>query len=109
MYVLPIQISAQAAVRHECMSSAFLSLQIYALTILSPDVAVISSLFYCCNCIGGALGNAIAGAIWNMVLPSQLAFTLADTGAAQSAFEDPFTYVASYAPGSHQRAAVSES
>ena len=68
---------------------------------------MICSLFYCCNCIGTALGNAVAGVVWNSVLPSRLAFELADASAAQSVFEDPFTYITSYVPESPQRIAIS--
>ena len=73
------------------------------------DVAMICSLFYSCNSIGTAIGNAVAGAIWNAILPARLAYVLGNAEAARSVFQDPFTYVDSYAPGSPERTAVSES
>ncbi|KAK3360656.1 hypothetical protein B0T25DRAFT_588950 [Lasiosphaeria hispida] len=83
LYAVPIQVNVQAAVCHD--------------------------LFFYCNCISTALGNAMAGAVWNMVLPSRLAFVLADADATQSAFKDPFTYIDLYTPGSLQRTIVSDS
>jgi SIT family siderophore-iron:H+ symporter-like MFS transporter len=67
---------------------------------------VITSLFFASNNIGAALGNTIAGAIWNQVLPSQLAVNLGNTTEALAVFADPFTYATIYEPGTHQRDAI---
>ncbi|KAK0641406.1 major facilitator superfamily domain-containing protein [Cercophora newfieldiana] len=90
MFVYPIQVALQAVCRREY-------------------VAIIMSLFFCCNCIGVALGNAIAGTIWNQVLPGQLSATLGSHAEAQSAFADPFAYANSHPIGTAERDAVAAS
>lgn len=87
MFIYPTQVNVQAATKHE-------------------HVAVITSLFFASNNIGGALGNAIAGAIWNQVLPSRLAFNLGNATEALAVFTNPFTYATRYRPGTPQRNAI---
>ncbi|KFY85392.1 hypothetical protein V500_08459 [Pseudogymnoascus sp. VKM F-4518 (FW-2643)] len=85
------QASIQAATKHE-------------------HLAVITALFLANYSVGGAFGNAISGAIWTQVLPSKLASKLSavtpDASIAVSAYGDPFTFIASYAVGTPERAAV---
>jgi MFS transporter, SIT family, siderophore-iron:H+ symporter len=67
------------------------------------------SIFFCCNCIGVALGNAIAGTIWNQVLPGRLGAALGSPDEAQLAFADPFAYAKSHPLGTAERDAVAAS
>ncbi|KAK4445328.1 MFS general substrate transporter [Podospora aff. communis PSN243] len=90
MFVYPIQVNVQAACRRE-------------------NVAAVMSLFFCCNCMGIALGNAIAGTIWNQLLPGLLNDALGNSGEAQSAFADPFTFAKSHPLGTSERDAVAMS
>jgi SIT family siderophore-iron:H+ symporter-like MFS transporter len=105
----------QAATKHERMALSppivpnfFLIHSIYT-NPASIDVAVIISLCFAAEYIGGALGNTIASAIWNQVLPSQLAVNLGNTTEALAVFADPFSYAAIYRPGTPQRDAIAMS
>lgn len=115
MYVYPIQVSVQAACRHESKQTPFFVPSEHEKSstdnphTFSADIAVIMSLFFCCNCIGVALGNSVAGAIWNELLPTRLASTLGDLSAARSAFGGLFTYAALCPLGTPQRDAMAES
>lgn len=112
MFIYPTQVNVQAATKHERMAPLLPTLPNFLSSVPphtnhgSLDVAVITSLYFASNNIGGAIGNAIAGAIWNQVLPSRLAFNLGNATEALAVFADPFTYAARYRPGTPQRDAI---
>ncbi|KAL5350871.1 ferrioxamine B transporter [Pseudogymnoascus australis] len=85
------QASIQAATKHE-------------------HLAVITALYLANYSVGGAFGNAISGAIWTQVLPGKLATKLAvvtsNATLAVNAYNDPFTFVATYQVGTPERTAV---
>ena len=70
------------------------------------DVAAIISLCFASQYIGIALGNTLASAVWNQVLPSQLTVNLGNTTSASAVFANPFSYAAVYELGTHQRHAI---
>ncbi|TQV93856.1 hypothetical protein V2A60_003984 [Cordyceps javanica] len=72
--------SIQAATRHE-------------------HLAVITGVYFACFNVGGAVGNAISGAIWTQLLPGELTRQLASFGnetLAGVVYDAPFTAIEDY-------------
>lgn len=67
---------------------------------------MVTGVFLACYNIGSAVGDAIAGAIWTQVLPGELSKRLSDPALVQSAYGDPFTFVASHPMGTPIRQGV---
>ena len=88
---VPTQLGVQASVSH-------------------ADVAAVTAIFLTILEIGGAVGNAISGAIWTAHLPKKLALYLPDA-AKESAFLifGNLTMATSYPMGSPERLAINRS
>lgn len=92
MFPYPAQASLQAYLKHE-------------------HLAVMTGIYLALYNVGSALGNAVSGAIWTQVLPSQLSQNLAginDT-LAMEAYANPFEVAATYPVGTPERDAIIES
>ncbi|KAF2686870.1 siderochrome-iron transporter-like protein Sit1 [Lentithecium fluviatile CBS 122367] len=86
----PAQVSIQAAVKHE-------------------HLAVITGIYLASYNIGSALGNAVSGAIWTNVIPSELNSRIANSTNAAEWYASPLTMVpplGNYPPGTSQRDAA---
>ncbi|OAA53059.1 VPS9 domain protein [Cordyceps fumosorosea ARSEF 2679] len=82
--------SIQAATRHE-------------------HLAVITGVYFACFNVGGAIGNAISGAIWTQLLPGELSRQLATFGnetLSGMVYDAPFTTIEEYPWGTAVREAV---
>ncbi|OAQ61767.1 siderochrome-iron transporter (Sit1) [Pochonia chlamydosporia 170] len=87
MFTYAALASIQAATRHE-------------------HLAVITGVYFACFNVGGAIGNAISGAIWTQILPGQLQNDLAEFGnstLAEVVYNSPFTAIEDYPWGSPER------
>ncbi|KAL3963375.1 hypothetical protein ACCO45_000379 [Purpureocillium lilacinum] len=84
MFTYAALASIQAATRHE-------------------HLAVITGVYFACFNVGGAIGNAISGAIWTQLLPGQLQQDLAQFGNETLPglfYDSPFTAIEEYPWGS---------
>ncbi|KAK3192361.1 ferrioxamine B transporter [Lecanicillium sp. MT-2017a] len=87
MFTYAALASIQAATRHE-------------------HLAVVTGVYFACFNVGGAIGNAISGAIWTQLLPGQLTRQLApfaNETLAAAVYDAPFTAIEDYAWGSPVR------
>ena len=90
MFTYAALASIQAATRHE-------------------HLAVITGVYFACFNVGGAIGNAISGAIWTQLLPGQLQQDLAQFGNETLPglfYDSPFTAIEEYPWGSPERQGV---
>lgn len=87
MFTYATLASIQAATRHE-------------------HLAVITGVYFACFNIGGAIGNAISGAIWTQILPGRLQQDLGDGNLSTLVYDSPFTAIKDFAWGSPERDAI---
>lgn len=90
MFTYAALASIQAATRHE-------------------HLAVITGVYFACFNVGGAIGNAISGAIWTQILPGQLQNDLGQFGNAtlvETVYNSPFTAIEDYPWGSPERKGI---
>ncbi|KAF8472118.1 major facilitator superfamily domain-containing protein [Kalaharituber pfeilii] len=88
---VPAQVGLQAACKHQ-------------------DVAIATAMFLTFTSVGGAVGNAVTGAIWANLLPGYLRDALANTSAADQVNVIYGNYFAalSYPMGSPERIAINK-
>jgi SIT family siderophore-iron:H+ symporter-like MFS transporter len=72
------------------------------------DVAIITGIYPITYSIGSALGNTVSGAMWQELIPNELALGVGDPSLATAVYADPFSFVASYPVGTVERTAVIE-
>lgn len=77
MFTYAALASAQAATRHE-------------------HLAVMTGAYFACFNVGGAVGNAISGAIWTQLLPGQLLRDIGNSTVAEAVYAAPFTAIEDY-------------
>lgn len=90
MFTYAALASIQAATRHE-------------------HLAVITGVYFALFNVGGAIGNAISGAIWTQILPGRLAHDLAPFGndtLAGLVYDSPFTAIEEYPWESPERQGI---
>lgn len=75
-------------------------------SITHQQVALVTAAFLALYYLGGAVGSALAGAIWNSVLPPRLQASIGQPELASSVFADPITFIATYPIGTAERTAV---
>jgi SIT family siderophore-iron:H+ symporter-like MFS transporter len=111
MFPYPAQASIQAATRHErkFLLSFFFNIPYWGGANNSGvDVAIVTGIYLATYNIGSALGNTVSGAMWNQMIPKQLARQLGDASLAAVVYGDPFTFAAKYPVGTVERVAVME-
>ncbi|CAG5177754.1 uncharacterized protein ALTATR162_LOCUS8362 [Alternaria atra] len=89
MFPYPAQASIQAATKHE-------------------HVAIVTGIYLATYNIGSALGNTVSGAMWQQIIPNELARRIGDPSLASVVYGDPFSFAASYPVGTAERTAVIE-
>lgn len=70
------------------------------------DVAIVTGIYLATYNIGSALGNTISGALWQQVIPNELARQTGNTSLAATVYADPFTFATEYRVGTPERDAV---
>jgi SIT family siderophore-iron:H+ symporter-like MFS transporter len=90
MFSYPINVSMQSATSHE-------------------NLATVAALGYTMYRIGSAVGNAVSGAVWTQLLPSDLEKQLGNATLAASVYADPYTFAIAYPWGTPERQAVVQS
>lgn len=74
------------------------------------EVASVTTLYEASRAVGGAVGNAISGAIWTNLLILRLhKYLPAHTQSAAVKIQNSFVVATSYAPGSPERIAINRS
>ncbi|KAI4679711.1 uncharacterized protein J4E84_008234 [Alternaria hordeiaustralica] len=87
MFPYPAQASIQAATKHE-------------------HVAIVTGIYLATYNIGSALGNTVSGAMWQQIIPNELARRIGDPSLAAVAYGDPFAFATLYPVQTPERIAV---
>ncbi|KAF2825944.1 siderochrome-iron transporter-like protein Sit1 [Ophiobolus disseminans] len=87
MFPYPAQASIQAATKHE-------------------HVAIVTGIYLATYNIGSALGNTVSGAMWQQIVPGEVALRTGNSTLSATVYADPFTFIASYPVGTVERDAV---
>ena len=70
------------------------------------DVAIVTGLYLAIYDIGSALGNTVAGAMWQQIIPDELARRTGNFTLARAVYKDPFKFATEYPVGTVERNAV---
>jgi SIT family siderophore-iron:H+ symporter-like MFS transporter len=79
------------------------------LGLLNSDVGKAIAALNICQCIGGAIGNALSGTVWSTFIPRYLYEELAEVGLTdqvEAIFSAPLTWIVDYPIGTEERDAV---
>jgi SIT family siderophore-iron:H+ symporter-like MFS transporter len=72
------------------------------------DVAIVTGIYLATYNIGSALGNTVSGAMWQQIIPNELARRIGDPSLASVVYGDPFSFAALYPVGTAERTAAIE-
>ncbi|KAJ6440299.1 siderochrome-iron transporter (Sit1) [Purpureocillium lavendulum] len=99
-------VGAQVLLGIACGMFTYAALASIQAATLHEHLAVITGVYFACFNVGGAIGNAISGAIWTQLLPGRLQADLASFGndtLPGLVYDAPFTAIEEYPWGSPER------